>query len=373
MATPWHQRWIFDSYDVTGRGLAAYRMTFAIFTLLFLTPGHNPYFDFSPLGTLPDVYYLPPPGVMQLFDGFPSSLFFDGLHAAIILALTAVLFGYRTRLASISTSILMMVGFGFFYSLGKINHNFVFVLLPFVMAFSNWGAAWSVDAFRKHESAPPRSWPIVLLMMILGFAMFTAGFPKILGGWLDVSTQGAESRFIRGFYASGRQDLLAPYLLSLRPDWLWELQDWATVFFEIGFLFAILHQATTRLFAILAVFFHTGVTLVMNIAFLPNFIIYAAVLPWPEIASWLRPAVHPIREGLDRATAGVRAGLGAGAALAVWAFFTYVGSPLLYLDIGLTSDLLPVDVIGVGIGLVVVLFFSIRAARQYGVQTANTG
>lgn len=362
--THWVRRWIFDSYDVSAEGLASYRITFSVFTLLFLTPGHNPYFDFSPVATFSDVYYLPPPGVMQLFDGFPGPLFFEVLHAAIILAFTAILFGYRTQWSSISASVLMLIGFGFFYSLGKINHNFLFVLLPFVMSFSNWGAAWSVDALQGRTPSSPRSWPIVLMTMILGFAMFTAGLPKILGGWLDLSTQGAQSRFIRGFYASGRQDLLAPYFLQLQSDWIWELQDWATVFFEVGFLFAILNRVTTRIFAGLAILFHTGVSMVMNIAFLSNFIIYAAVLPWSDIASWCSPAVQSIRGVLSEVAPGMRTGLSTGAIVSVCACFTYAGSPLLYLDFGLTSDLLPVDVIGVGIGLLVVLFYAMRTALR---------
>lgn len=362
------QSWIFDSFDVSPKGLALYRITVAVFALLFAAPGFNPYFRFDALGALPDVFFLPPPGPMQLAWGFPPEPVFSVLHILLVLSLTALLLGYRTRTASIATTGLMLFGYGFLYSLGKINHNILFVLLPLVMGFSNWGAAWSLDA--RAGRAPDRvtPWPVMMTMLITGFAMLTAGFPKILGGWLDPHTQGAQSRLVHGFFVNGRQDFLAEAALAVEHDLFWELFDIATVAFEIGFFFALLHPATIRLFAAGAVFFHTGVMLVMNIAFPTNFIVYAAVLSWPSIADAIDPRVAPL---CDRVPTWAWAGMGG----AVAVFFTSVGSPLLWLDFGLTSDLLPADVLVVATGIAVVLAALVSALHRrfsYVLSSANS-
>lgn len=353
----WLYHRVIHAIKVTPEGLALYRIATALFVLLLAGPAFSPYFEFASFAALPDSMYLPPPGVMQLFPGFPREAFFHVLHVLIVVSWVAILFGYRTRIASVLATVFMLVGFGFMYSVGKINHNILFVLLPLVMSFSNWGKAWSLDARLQRSSGEVQPWPIPLLMLLTGFAMFTAGFPKILGGWLNPATQAAQSRFIQGFFVNDRTDLLAETALSIQSDVFWEIFDLATVGFEIGFLFALLHPKTTRLFAAGAVFFHAGVMLVMNIAFPTNFIVYAAVLPWPRVArtlrSWLpNPGNVPV------------AALVA-AAVGVAFFFTTVGSPLLWLDFGLASDLQPVDILVVGSGIVSVLVVSASMAWRY--------
>lgn len=321
----WLDRWIFDSYTVTAEGLGLYRITYALFALLFIAPGHSANASFAWLATIPDVFFQPPPGPMQLVSGFPPVLFFELLHGLLVLSLTAVLFGYYTRTASVFTTLLFLIGYGFSFSLGKINHNILFVLLPAGMALSNWGAAYSLDAQEKRPFPTTKSWPIVLVMLVTGFAMFTAGLPKILGGWLDPSTQAAQSRLIHQFFGKERQALLAPFATTIESPFLWEVFDVATVCFEIGFLIAIFSPITTRLFAVLAIGFHTGVMLVLNIAFLGNLIVYAAVLPWTTLAcAFARHSAFSIRirsvweqRGLLLLTAGT---------------FYVVGSPLRYLD-----------------------------------------
>jgi hypothetical protein len=95
----------------------------------------------------------------------------------------------------------------------------------------------------------------------------------------------------------------------------------------------------------------------MNIAFPTNFIVYAAVLPWPRAAqalrSW-RPSLGSVPVPALIAAAAVTA-----------FFFTTVGSPLLWLDFGLTSDLQPVDVLVVGSGIACVLMVSASMAWRY--------
>ena len=364
----WFDRWIFDAFPVDAAGLGLYRIGVALFSLLILTPGYGG-LQFDSVASLPDALYLPPPGPMQWVSGFPSPLVFDVLHGALYLSLTALLFGYRTRIASIATTLLLLIGSGWFFSAGKVNHTMLFVLLPLVMAFSNWGAAFSLDARLRNRSdtSPVASWPLTLAALLTGFAMFTAGLPKILGGWLDPSTQAVQSRVIDQFFVHERQDLLAPVALRLDAPWLWEMLDWATVLFEVGFLIAILYPLSTRLFAAGAVLFHTGVMLIMNIAFLPNLPIYAAFLPWSRIARALRPHVDALRPRLSMWSIG---GLFCGTAL----FFGTVGSPLHWLDaaVPFQSGLTLMDVVGMGIALGVVVGMGIASLSRWLVRSRGT-
>lgn len=320
----WWDWWIFDAYSVSPEGLGLYRISYALFVLLFFLPGHAEYASFTFVSSLPDLFFRPPPGPMQLISGMPPALFFEGVHVLLIVSLTAVLLGFWTRTASVATTLLFLVGYGFSYSVGKINHNMLFILLPAGMAFSNWGVAYSFDARSASESQEGEAWPIALVVLVTGFAMFTAGLPKILGGWLAPETQATQGRLLRQFVVHGRQDLLAPFALDLHAPLLWELIDVATVAFEVGFLLAVLHPFTTRLFAAGAILFHTGVLLVLNISFAFNFIVYAAVVPWARLA---RLAPVP-SVGIVPQSVWARVGL----LLAVAAGFYVGGSPLLWLN-----------------------------------------
>ncbi|ACY49615.1 HTTM domain-containing protein [Rhodothermus marinus] len=278
-------RWLFDSFRPTARGLAAYRIAYALFVLLLIDPGHSPYFNFHPLAGLPDSFFLPPPGPMQLFSGFPPRWFFAGLHLLLDLSLVALLFGYRTRLASWMTGLLFLIGFGFLFSAGKINHVILFVLLPWVMSFSNWGAAWSLDARLGRARPTVEGWPLALLALLTGFAMFTAGFTKLLGGWLDPATQATRGHWLKQYFVVGRQDLLADLVTAPLPAGLWELMDWGTVLLEIGLLPAVLVPGLFRMLLSLMVLFHLGTALLFNITFVQNLIVYAAFLNWDRVAT----------------------------------------------------------------------------------------
>lgn len=275
--------WIFDSFQVRKEGLGLYRIFTALFILCFLLPSPEMY---ELLGSLPNDFYAPPPGPMWMFDGFPSEEFFYISHAILISLLILLFAGYKTFWASVLTGLVLLIIKGFFYSLGKINHDLLLAIVPIVMAFSGWGAAYSVDAYRQKGKAYAKnveSWPLTLLALFIGFMMFTAGFPKLLGGWLHFDTQATLGHLFNQYFGNGRQDLLAGQLLNVNSSVFWELLDYATIIFEIGFLAAIFHPRTTKLFISFAVLFHFTIMMMMNIPFLHNFPAYAAFLNWTTI------------------------------------------------------------------------------------------
>ena len=297
---------------------------------------------------------------MMLVPDMPPAPFFYGLHLALNLGLAAVLFGYRTRAASLGVGLLFLIGYGFSYSFGKINHNMLFILLPFVMAFSHWGAAYSLVA-RAGRRGTVQAWPLTLLALFTGFAMFTAGFPKLLGGWLDPSTHAVQGHLISHFFVRGRQDLLSALFVPIRSGLFWESLDWATVCFELGFLPAIFHRATARAFAFIAVTFHFFVMLMLNIAFTFNLIVYAALADWPSVEMaarrWtthgrvFRPPTWALRLGM----------------VAVGVFFFAAGSPLLLLDAGFSfsSGLTVRDCLAMTAALLLAMGFALRAGAGF--------
>lgn len=276
-------RWIFQSYSGTPGGLGIFRIVFAGFLLFFLIPGNGTaHFEF--LSSMPADYFNPPPGPLRLLDGYPPLLYFRILRLTIILSAVALLLGFFTKKVSIITGVAVLLLQGGIFSVGKVNHEILIGMVPLIMAFSNWGAAYSADQYGGQVSDRSiETWPITLLSLLLGFMMFTAGFPKILGGWLDPATQATQGHLMNQYFENGRQALLASAAIKTDTPLFWELLDWATVIFETGFLFAVWKPRVFKMFAAVAVLFHFSTMMILNIAFLPNIAVYALFLNWPVI------------------------------------------------------------------------------------------
>lgn len=276
------ERWIFESYTATPQGLALLRIFSGLFLLFFLVPGEGTR-HFAYLAAMPDDFYAPPPGPLMLLGGFPSLAVFQFLHTLLMLSLVGMLMGYRTKMSSILAGVSILLLQGFIFSVGKVNHEILVAVVPVVMAFSNWGAAFSVDAARKQLPEKVHSWPFAFIALLVAFMMFTAGFPKILGGWLDPSTQAVQGHLFNQFFVRERDALLAAWFVRFDNVLFWELLDWATVFFEVVFLAAVFSGVWFRRFVCLAVLFHFSTMILLNIAFLPNFLAYALFLNWNDI------------------------------------------------------------------------------------------
>jgi len=277
-------KWIFNSYNPTVEGLALFRIFAALLFLFFLLPGASYYSD---LASFPDDFFSPPPGPMMLVDSFPPAWFFYTVHVLLIASWLGILVGYKSRVSSLMAGVFMLILLGFIFSIGKVNHQMLLVLLPVIMAFSNWGDAYSIDARRAEPPSQAEGWPLVLLALFIGFMMFTAGFPKILGGWLNGDTLATKGHLLNQYFVRGRTELLSGYMVEMNIPWVWSLLDWATVIFETGFLIAVMRAGWTRLFVCFAVLFHFSTMLTLNIAFLVNFPAYAAFLPWGKIHSYI--------------------------------------------------------------------------------------
>ena len=275
-------RWVFDSFSVTKEGLGLMRIVLSLFLLFFLIPGEG-WEHFLFLSKLPSDFYAAPPGPMMLLDQFPSIGFLIALHSLCIVFVILMLIGYKTKITSIMSGITILFLQGMIFSIGKIDHEILIAVVPMAMAYTHWGAAFSIDSKKGDNRSEVESWPLTFVAVLIGFMMFTAGFPKILGGWLDISTQATQGHLLNQFFMRERQDLLAEVAVNFQNPLFWELLDWGTVLFELGFLIAVFKNRWFHIFISIAVLFHFSTMIFLNIAFLPNFLAYAIFLNWDKI------------------------------------------------------------------------------------------
>lgn len=337
--------WIFETFPASEKGLSAFRIFAAGYILLFLVPDTSIY---RIMPEYPAVLYNPPPGIMQLFSSFPPEWFFWSVHLILVTSLLLLLIGYKTRLNAILAGICFIILKGFIYSLGKINHDFLLIVVLFTFAFSKWGSVYVVGSVNDQKDNNTPGWPITLIALFLGFMMLTAGIPKILGGWLDPDTHAVYSRFIDQYIIKERQDLLAGFALKIHSGLFWETLDYLTILFEVGFIFAIRRKISTRLFTAFAVLFHFSTMLLINITFIHNFVAYAVFLDWV----W-------VRERLDRFSKGKLSvpvliiGILAGIKILGLSLSTYLSSYM-------TSDLLIEEILIVSFGSVIAASFLVQ-------------
>lgn len=343
-------RWIWNLVPPSRESLGIFRILFAGYFLLAGMPA------LVWLGDIPDTLYNAPLGPFQLFTGFPPGWFFHALSLALCLSITALALGYRTRLVSILTPLLMMIGFGFSYSLGKQNSTGLLLLVPLVLSASTWGEAYSLDSLRsarKGQADPEPSdgfrsrWPLALLAFLLGMLMFTAAVPKFTSGWLDTGTQAVRGHFFVQYFADDQRDLLADTFVRFHSQVFWEALDWMTIVLEGGFLFAVLSRRVFRLFLAVAVLFHLGVLSMMNIGFSVNLIGYAAFVNWePVLAPILRRGAA-LGARVERLVRGWGAAQVLGVALAYFVLFRLVGRPLFTAleGVGFDPPTIPADVV----------------------------
>lgn len=218
----------------------------------------------------------------NLFDAWPSVLFFSSLFYLNILLGVCVIIGIKTRIAFILIGIIALIENGFLYSFGKIDHGILLNTIPFVMAFTNCGTKKALvpDKIVKSESLA-----IAILAIFVVFGFFTAGLEKAFV-WVDfdIYSSGFLSWFYASYYSIGRTELLAPMVLHF-PWWLTEIMDYTAVLFELsGIIFLLINRKIWYTYLFIACIFHLLNTLFLNIGFEIHIIIFATWLITPFLA-----------------------------------------------------------------------------------------
>lgn len=272
----WVERGSFTSAD-----LGIYRIIYAV-AALFTVP------DISWVSQYPDFMFQAPPGPLWMLSGFPSPTVLIALEVLRSLTLVMLALGIWTRYVSIAAWAMLSLTYGLTFTLGKIDHTILLVVVPLVLAFANWGDRFSIDALRqKREPLPQRQWPLRLLALLIAWAFFAAALTKLLTGWLSPDSQAARGYFVLGFLTENRTYLLAEWVAAHDVTVAWELVDWMTVVFEFSMLLALPWWRAFRITLAVATTFHLGVLLSMNIDFSNAVVAYGAFVSWGAAARWL--------------------------------------------------------------------------------------
>ncbi len=280
-------RWIHGMFPVSAEALGIYRIAFALFYLIYGVPSYawianNPPGYFNPTWMSPGRF---------LLDGFPPQWVLLAISIALAVAMIGLLVGYRTRLMSFAVFALMMAGYTAQYCFGRTDGTSLMIFTPALMSFSNWGAAYSIDARRRARAGKPRqathNWPLTMMAMFISFGYLTAGYPKLMS-WVDfdLTTQGVRRWTLNGYYLLERRDLLAGFMATLKNTWVWEIMDVTAVMFELGAAIAIVHRSTFRAAVFVAVVFHWINMLMLNIPFAIFLPCYLLFIPWEPVTRW---------------------------------------------------------------------------------------
>ena len=297
-------QWIENEYRFPDTSLSIFRIVYAGFVLFVVGAP-----QFRWIADKPEFFFEPPVySLANLFSHVPDFYFLLALDLLVVLLLSFLLFGYQTKWVSLLLGVVMLVGFSFYHSLGKINHDTLLMLLtPLLMTFSNWGRYYSVDSTSTKSPHPAEThWPVAVLALIIGFAMFSAGVPKLvengslLNGWLNTATHAVKGYAIEYHHDDLAGNYLAPFLLVHGSGLLWETLDYTAVFFEIGFLIAVFRQRVFRFFILLAVTFHFVNALLLSISFVNNLALYLLFIDWSRLTAWFRQ--RRVSRVINRAT-----------------------------------------------------------------------
>lgn len=221
------------------------------------------------------MFFDPPPGLSLLIGPITSGEFWWTFDLISRVVFVGVLAGFRTKESSIILGLLLLFGFTYDYSYGKINHNIFPVIFPLIMAFTNWGGALSIDSIRKQNlKITPKGWPLTFLSFLLGWGYFTAGLPKLIGGWLDPSYSSTAGFILRRYYSSSGPLYLNEMFVKINSLFINKVFDYSTLIFELGFILTIFWSAVYLRAVGVAVMFHLGVLLTVNILFTLHVLVF---------------------------------------------------------------------------------------------------
>ena len=247
--------------------LGGFRIVLGLLTLAFFI--HR----YGWIGEMPqsvfDPHFL---SISNLFSAFPGKLYFLIGESVILITISLITLGIRSRLNSFIFIITYFLLSSFSNSFGKIDHDVLFPAIFFCMLFSNWGSYFALLPDRKRTITLRGE---VLLAIIISFGMFTAGFQKALN-WIDFDM--AYSGFLRwyynGYFSLGRTELLADYVL-LMPQYIIEFFDYFAVLLEFTpFIALLMGRKYWKLWLMIAAVFHLGNLLLLNISFSFHILVY---------------------------------------------------------------------------------------------------
>ncbi|AEL28159.1 restriction endonuclease subunit S [Cyclobacterium marinum] len=261
--------WLINTWAPNFFQLGLSRILFCLGYLVYGLP------EFKEIANIPLVFFDPPLG-LSLFLGLITSYdFWWAFDLLVRIFFVCLLVGFRTKLASIIFSLLLLFGYSYLYSYGKIDHNIFAVIFPLFMAFTNWGGALSIDSLSFNTTElKPKGWPLSFFSFLLGWGYFTAGWPKLMGDWLDPSYSITAGYILRKFHSGQELLYLNELFVQINNLFIYKVLDYSTLIFELGFILTIFWSALFLRSIGIAAMFHLGVLLTLNIAFTTHVLVF---------------------------------------------------------------------------------------------------
>lgn len=266
-----HKFWsrISASTLVKPENLGLFRLTLGIFLLVFYPP------DYKWIASMPKALFNPPPFSIAAFaPGFPSPTFFSVMEVLLLCCNVCIIAGLKPRLSSLVYVAATIVCLNFQFSFGKIDHSFLVYALLACLAFTDCGSNFALLPDQKRNPGRTQK-SIALFGLFVCFAFFSAGYEKALY-WINfnMDASGSASWLYAGYFNLNRTAFLSGYFINA-PFAVFKLMDITAVLFELSALFFLLHSRKSWLLWLFAAcLFHILNTLVLNIDFLLNSMVY---------------------------------------------------------------------------------------------------
>ncbi len=221
---------------------------------------------------LPDGLFNPPRlSLAVFFDSFPSLWFVNGAHLSILICLVMIAVNVFRKFMTLLCFTLLIIIFNFKYSLGKVDHPILLLMIFLCYGLTNWNSDKAKGTFLLPIKAE------TLYAILIAFGMLTAGLPKA-ANWIDfdISKSGFLGWYYRAcFNVSDSLYFLAPYVLKI-PQIVIELFDYLAVLFELSPIFLLFSgkRKWWVIWCLVACVFHLSTTLLLNISFSSHFLVY---------------------------------------------------------------------------------------------------
>jgi hypothetical protein len=240
---------------------------------------------------MPDELRYPPLGsgwiVRHLrFDPATTS----GLLMILMAACVTGLVGLFSRTSALVAGVLGIFVLGIPQCFGKVNHYHFLIWMALLLSASRCGDALALDTLWRRRGPPDRSAvygaPLRFAWLLIAIMYFFPGFWKL---------------YVSGFDWAFSDNLTN----TLREKWL-ELGDWqplvradlvpplcwamalTTIAFELAFPILVLFRPTRLAAACVALAFHTGTLLLMNINYAILQLMYVSFIDWDGLLRRIR-------------------------------------------------------------------------------------
>jgi len=218
------------------------------------------------------------------------------LHFAFKLCLIFSCLGFLTRISTASCTLmaLYIVGLPNCYG-GKIGHGYTLpLILMGIFAFSDSGAAWSIDnLIRKKFARDPKpaasgryNWPMKLMLVTFALVFFGAGYSKLYRSGLEWIFSDNFSNLLL-MHQYDRPVPLDWGVWIAKQNWLCVLMALMAVVFELGAPLGLINNYLKAFIFGSLLLMQIGIWLLIGVKFTPYFFCYPLLLPWQRVSDFL--------------------------------------------------------------------------------------